>query len=60
MTHSVTYLPEVDLIIVVKDGQISESGTYKELLNQKGAFSEFLMQYQQEEGVTEITGSFFS
>ncbi|KAL1139319.1 hypothetical protein AAG570_006305 [Ranatra chinensis] len=48
VTHSITYLPEVDLIIVLKDGGISESGTYKELLDKKGAFSEFLLHHLQE------------
>lgn len=53
MTHAITYLPEVDLIIVLKNGQITESGTYKELLAQKGAFAEFLVQYLQEAGEEE-------
>ena len=45
MTHSISCLPQLDQIIVMKDGQISEVGTYAELLNQQGAFSEFLMTY---------------
>ncbi|XP_073979857.1 multidrug-Resistance like Protein 1 isoform X7 [Rhodnius prolixus] len=48
VTHSITYLPEVDLIVVLKDGEISEMGTYKELLDKKGAFSEFLTTHLQE------------
>lgn len=47
MTHSITYLSSVDHIIVLKDGKISEFGTYKELLEKKGAFAEFLIQYLQ-------------
>ena len=43
MTHSITHLPEVDNIIVMKDGKITETGTYKELLAQKGAFAEVLV-----------------
>ena len=43
VTHSITHLPEVDNIIVMKDGKITESGTYKELLAQKGAFAEVLV-----------------
>ena len=43
VTHSITHLPEVDNIIVMKDGRITESGTYKELLAQKGAFAEVLV-----------------
>ncbi len=49
VTHGITFLPQVDLILVIKDGVISETGTYKELLEQKGAFAEFLVQYLSEE-----------
>lgn len=45
VTHSITYLPDVDYIIVIKDGEISESGSYKSLLDKKGAFSEFISQH---------------
>ncbi|KAG7197439.1 hypothetical protein KM043_013293 [Ampulex compressa] len=48
VTHGITYLPEVDNIVVLKDGEITESGTYKQLLEKKGAFSEFLVQHLQE------------
>lgn len=59
VTHAITYLPEVDLILVLKDGRISESGTYKQLLAQKGAFADFLEQYLQEVGDDEeIEGNF--
>ncbi|XP_055507850.1 multidrug resistance-associated protein 1 [Leucoraja erinacea] len=42
VTHGISFLPQMDRILVMVDGKISESGTYKELLEQKGAFSEFL------------------
>jgi ATP-binding cassette subfamily C (CFTR/MRP) protein 1 len=45
VTHGITYLPQTDKIIVLKDGEVSESGTYQELLDKKGAFSEFLLQH---------------
>ncbi|XP_053694450.1 multidrug resistance-associated protein 1-like [Sabethes cyaneus] len=48
VTHGISFLPFVDEIFVMKDGEISESGTYKQLLEQKGAFSEFLSQHIQE------------
>ena len=44
-----TYLPEVDNIVVIKYGAISEVGTYKELLAQKGAFADVLVQFLSEE-----------
>lgn len=49
MTHGISYLPQCDVIVVLKDGCISEVGSYKNLLCKKGAFSEFLMQYINEE-----------
>lgn len=48
VTHSITYLPEVDNIIVLNDGEITESGTYKQLLEKKGAFAEFLVHHLEE------------
>lgn len=50
VTHGITYLPEVDNIFVLKDGEVSEEGTYKELLAKKGAFAEFLIQHISEVG----------
>lgn len=35
---------------MLKDGEVSEVGSYKELLAQKGAFAEFLMQHLEEQG----------
>ena len=45
VTHGVSYLPVVDKIFVMKDGEITEFGSYKELLDKKGAFADFLIQY---------------
>lgn len=45
VTHSITYLPEIDNIFVLKEGEVSEQGTYKQLLDKKGAFAEFLIQH---------------
>ncbi len=50
VTHAVTFLPKVDKIIVLKKGVISESGSYKELLAQKGDFAEFLVQHISDQG----------
>ena len=40
---------QVDQIIVMKDGKISEIGTYDELVESKGAFSEFLAEQLNQE-----------
>lgn len=45
VTHGITYLPQCDHILVLKDGQVSEEGSYKELLAKKGAFADFLVQH---------------
>ena len=45
VTNAVTYLPKMDLIVVLKDGEISETGTFEQLLSNNGAFSEFLALY---------------
>jgi ATP-binding cassette subfamily C (CFTR/MRP) protein 1 len=58
VTHGITFLPEVDQIVVLKDGEVTEMGTYKQLLEKKGAFAEFLIQHLQETdvdgGTTEV------
>lgn len=48
VTHGIQYLPQVNHIYVLKDGEISESGGYQQLLDKKGAFAEFLIQHLQE------------
>jgi len=49
VTHSMTYLPQTDLIVVLQDGFVSESGSYEELLAQDGAFADFLRTYLNEQ-----------
>lgn len=48
VTHSVTFLPKMDNIYVLKNGEASESGTYTALMNKQGAFAEFLIQHVQD------------
>ncbi|KAJ6635067.1 Multidrug resistance-associated protein 1, partial [Pseudolycoriella hygida] len=48
VTHAVVYLPKVSEIYVMMNGEITESGSYRELLEQNGAFAEFLTQHNQE------------
>ncbi|KRF85621.1 multidrug resistance-associated protein 1 isoform X6 [Drosophila virilis] len=48
VTHGITFLPQTDKIYVMKMGEISENGTYAELLKNRGAFADFLMQHLQE------------
>ena len=46
---SSSFSSQVDQIIVMKDGKISEIGTYDELVESKGAFSEFLAEQLNQE-----------
>ncbi|KAJ1525343.1 hypothetical protein ONE63_010161 [Megalurothrips usitatus] len=48
VTHGIAFLPFVDRIVVLKDGTVSEEGSYQELMQRKGAFAEFLVQHLQE------------
>ncbi|XP_062546109.1 multidrug resistance-associated protein 1 isoform X12 [Armigeres subalbatus] len=59
VTHGITYLPNTNVIYVMKDGEISESGSYQELMEKKGAFADFLIQHlqdvnEEEEDIDEI------
>lgn len=49
VTHGLTYLKSCDNVIVLKDGVISEMGTYQQLINNNGAFAEFLEEFLMEE-----------
>lgn len=42
VTHGTSFLPQADLILVMVEGEITESGSYQELLNRNGAFAEFI------------------
>ena len=45
VTHRASVLTNVDQIVVLKDGLISECGTFGELIANKGDFAEFLAEY---------------
>ncbi|CAG0894912.1 unnamed protein product [Darwinula stevensoni] len=49
VTHGVTHLPQMDLIVMMQGGGIMETGTYQELLERKEAFSHFVLQFLREE-----------
>ncbi|NWZ27832.1 MRP3 protein, partial [Asarcornis scutulata] len=53
VTHGIGFLPQVDHIIVLVDGKISEMGSYQDLLKQNKAFAEFLRNYALDEGIEE-------
>ena len=52
VTHALHFLPQVDYVCTISDGQIMERGTYAELMADRGVFSKFIQQFgskQQEE-----------
>ena len=45
VTHGVGFLPQVDKIVVMVNGQVTETGSFEELLSHNGAFADFLRNY---------------
>uniref|UniRef100_A0A914LQE5 Uncharacterized protein n=2 Tax=Meloidogyne incognita TaxID=6306 RepID=A0A914LQE5_MELIC len=45
VTHGLSFLKYCDQIIVVKDGQVTESGSYHDLLKSSGELSEIIEEY---------------
>nr|XP_046230695.1 multidrug resistance-associated protein 1-like isoform X2 [Scatophagus argus] len=42
VTHGLSFLSKSDLVVVMEDGQISEMGSYMELMDRQGAFAKFI------------------
>merc|ERR1719189_1879266 len=49
VTNAVNFLSQVDEILVIKDGEIAERGTYQELIDQQGPFAQFLQEHGNDE-----------
>lgn len=45
VTHSVNHLPNVDEVILIKEGQIKEKGSYADLMNRKGEVFDMMSEY---------------
>ena len=45
MTHAIHWLPNVDSVVVINHGRISETGSYQDLLSHDKAFAQFLKAY---------------
>uniref|UniRef100_A0A8C7K8T0 Canalicular multispecific organic anion transporter 2-like n=1 Tax=Oncorhynchus kisutch TaxID=8019 RepID=A0A8C7K8T0_ONCKI len=56
VTHGISFLPQVDNIMVMVEGRVSEMGSYQELLQQNGAFAEFLRNYSLEDIIEDECG----
>ena len=46
VTHGIKFLPQCDVIVVMADGQITEVGSYTELIDKDGPFAQFLHTYR--------------
>ncbi|XP_061183744.1 multidrug resistance-associated protein 1-like [Saccostrea echinata] len=53
VTHAISFLPNVDKIINIVNGEVSEVGTYNELMEQNGAFAEFVRNHALEESASD-------
>eukprot|EP00057_Strongylocentrotus_purpuratus_P011079 XP_011665553.1 PREDICTED: multidrug resistance-associated protein 5 isoform X2 [Strongylocentrotus purpuratus] len=49
VTHQLQYLKDCDHVLLMKDGQISESGTHDELLGLSGEYARLIQTYHPEE-----------
>lgn len=58
VTNNISLLPDVDQIVVFSHGEISEIGTYSQLMSSSGKFSEFVREFTQNEkdGDSDSTG----
>ena len=54
ITHRISLLKRVDHIIVMKDGMISEQGSFSELMEKKGDFSDLVLQFLTEAYHTDV------
>ncbi|CAG2110663.1 unnamed protein product, partial [Medioppia subpectinata] len=54
VTNCVSILPNVDQIVVIKNGYFSESGTFEELISKNSYFAEFVTEYLMEESDNEL------
>ncbi|XP_075530342.1 multidrug resistance-associated protein 1-like isoform X3 [Dermacentor variabilis] len=65
VTHRLSVLPEVDTVVVMRGGTVSDCGSFQELLSRGGAFSEFLAQFireseETEQGISDEDAELFS
>ena len=60
VTHGIGFLPQCDVIVVMADGQITEVGSYNELIENDGDFAQFLQTYQTAETTEDENGNTLS
>ncbi|XP_071041851.1 multidrug resistance-associated protein 1-like [Parasteatoda tepidariorum] len=55
VTHDVSMLHKVDIIISMKDGRIEEVGSYQDLLSQNKSFTDFIQEHTSQKNLEENT-----
>ena len=65
VTHGIGFLPQCDQIVVMVEGKVTEVGTYNTLVENNGAFAEFLRTYsnmdrEKEEEEEEAPGNYMT
>jgi len=45
VTHALHFVPSADYVYTIEDGRIAEEGTYDDLIESKGAFSELMKEF---------------
>ncbi|XP_075072065.1 ATP-binding cassette sub-family C member 2 [Mixophyes fleayi] len=54
VTHGVSFLKHTDEIVVLVNGSVTETGSYKTLLANNGAFAEFLRTYAKQDHTQDV------
>lgn len=49
VTNAITYLSDVDYIIVMKNGVVVDSGSYNDLMAKQGTFADYIAEFSQED-----------
>ncbi|KAG8518496.1 Multidrug resistance-associated protein 1, partial [Galemys pyrenaicus] len=49
VTHNLTLLPQMDLIVVMENGRVAQMGTYQEFLSKNRNFTNFLQVFSEQE-----------
>ncbi|KAG8435477.1 hypothetical protein GDO86_013419 [Hymenochirus boettgeri] len=60
VTHGVSFLKYTDEIVVLVNGRVTETGSYKTLLTNNGAFAEFLRLYGKQDQNNDTEASVFT
>ena len=53
VTNGVTFLPDMDNILVLDDGMIREQGSYETLMSKNGKFAEYMTEYSNKDKNTD-------